>query len=254
MPYNNDPRSPFVPPDFTVGLPPSQDWPHHAGEPPWILDPEDCPKPSCAVPAESTGPSSMDEGRRKKKKKKKHRRSKKSEKSELKVTTQGQGDDTPVWTHTGSPKDSSASSDSQTEGDSGLGSNPSNPPRRGTDTDSRWGLTLRSSPDTARPVIEAVEDTPLSDWGDGDGDQEMPDADEWPGDDDPVGSGAEPILIADEAPEPAQLGGDPADAGEGGEPQDPPRSFFWVSEPYPRPCQKPMGPLALTYRRSSGGP
>ena len=176
MPYNNDPGSPFVPPDFTVGLPPVQDWPRHAGEPPWILDPEDCPKPTRAVPAESTGPSSMDEGRRKKKKKKKHRRSKKSEKSELKVTTQGQGDDTPVWTHTGSPKDSSSGSDSQTEGDSGLGSNPSNPPWQGTDTDSRWGLTLRSSPDTARPVIEAIatEDTPLSDWGDGDGDQEMP--------------------------------------------------------------------------------
>ena len=63
MPYNNDPGSSFVPPDFTVGLPPVQNWPHHAGEPPWILDPEDCPKPTHAVMAESSGPSSRDEGR-----------------------------------------------------------------------------------------------------------------------------------------------------------------------------------------------
>ena len=174
MPYNNDPGSPFVPPDFTIGLPPVQDWPCHAGEPPWILNPEDCPKLTHAAPAESTGPSSMDEGKRKKKKKKKHCRSKKSEKPELKVTTQGQGDDTLVWTQMGSIKDSSSSSDSQTKGDSGLGSNPSNPPWRGTDTESQWGLTLWSSPETAKPAIEVAEDTPLSDQGDGDGDQEMP--------------------------------------------------------------------------------
>ena len=112
MPYNNDPGSPFVPPDFTVGLPPVQDWPHRAGEPPWILDPEDHPKSTRIVPAESTGASSMDEGKPKKKKKKEHHHSKKSEKPELKVTTQGQGANTPVWTHAGSAKDSSSSSDS----------------------------------------------------------------------------------------------------------------------------------------------
>ena len=49
----------------------------------------------------------------------------------------------------------------------------------------------------------------------------MPNADERHGDTDPAGSGAEPVLVADEAPEPVWLGGDPADAREGGEPQDP---------------------------------
>ena len=150
MPYNNDLGSPFVPPDFTVGLPPVRDWPHRAREPPWILDPEDHPKPTHAIPAESTSASSMDEGKRKKKKKKKHRRSKKSEKPELKVTTQGQGADTPVWTKVGSAKDSSLSLDSQSDGESGLGSNPSNLPHQGTDTESRQGVALRSSPDATR--------------------------------------------------------------------------------------------------------
>ena len=37
MPYNNDPGLLFVPPDFTVGLPPVQDWPHQAGESPLDL-------------------------------------------------------------------------------------------------------------------------------------------------------------------------------------------------------------------------
>ena len=65
----------------------------------------------------------MDEGKKKEKKKeKKHRCSKKLEKPELKVTTRGEGADTPVWTHAGPTKDSSSSSDSQSDGDSGLGS------------------------------------------------------------------------------------------------------------------------------------
>ena len=34
MPYNSNPGLPFVPPDFTVGLPPIWDWPHRVGEPP----------------------------------------------------------------------------------------------------------------------------------------------------------------------------------------------------------------------------
>ena len=98
MPFDNDLGLPFVPPDFTLGLPSVQDWPHRAGEPPWILDPGDCPKPTRTVLVDSTGTSSMNEGKRKKKKKKKHKcsKSKKSEKPELKVTTQGKGADTPV--------------------------------------------------------------------------------------------------------------------------------------------------------------
>ena len=138
MPYDNDLGSPFIPPDFTLGLPSVRDWPHWAGEPPWILDLEECPKPVCKVPVDSTGASSMDKGKKKKKKKKKkHSHSKKSERSELKVTNQGEGADTLVWTHAGSTKDSSSSSDSQSDDDSGLGSNPSIQPRQGTDTKSR---------------------------------------------------------------------------------------------------------------------
>ena len=137
MPYDNDPRSPFVPQDFTLGLPSVRDWLCRAGEPPWILDLDECPKPVHKVLVDSIGASSMDEGKKKKKKKKKHRRSKKSEKPELKVTTWGEGADTPVWTHAGPAKDSSSSSDSQSDGDSGLGSNPSIQPHRGTDTESR---------------------------------------------------------------------------------------------------------------------
>ena len=62
MPYDNDPGSPFVPPDFMLGLPPVKDWPHRAGEAPWVLDPKGCPKPVCNVPVDST--SSMDEGKK----------------------------------------------------------------------------------------------------------------------------------------------------------------------------------------------
>ena len=142
MPYEDDPGSPFIPLDFTLGLPSVQDWPHQVGEPPWILDLEECPKVARKVPVDSTGASSMDEGKKKKKKKKKHHRSKKLEKLELKVTTRGKGADTPVWTHAGPAKDSSSSSDSQSNGDSGLGSNPSIQPHLGTNTESRGGVAL----------------------------------------------------------------------------------------------------------------
>ena len=168
-PYDNDPGLPFIPPDFTLGLPPIKDWPHQAGEPPWVLDAKECPKPVRNVPVDST--SSMDEGKEKKKKKKKHHRSKKTGNSELKVTTQGEGANTLVWTHTGSAKDSSSSSDSQSDGDSGLGSNPSFQPHQDTDTKPRWGATPWPSPD---PTKEPPDDDPLSDRGEGDGDQEMP--------------------------------------------------------------------------------
>ena len=219
MAYDNDLGSPFVPLDFTLELPSVWDWPCQAGEPPWILDLEECPKPVHKVPVDSTIASSMDKGKKKKKKKKKkHRRSKKLEKPELKVTTQGEGADTLVWTHARSAKDSSSSSDSQSNGDSGLGSNPSIQPRRGTDTESRRGVALRLSPDTTR---EPVEDDPLSDQGGGDGDQDMPNANEPQGDCDPIGSGLVPVLIPDEAPEGAQLGDDQAEAGDDEEPQDP---------------------------------
>ena len=65
--YTHDPGSPFGPLDFTLGLPPVQDWPRPTGEPPWPLDLKDCPKPKpdLRVPADSTGASSMDESKRK---------------------------------------------------------------------------------------------------------------------------------------------------------------------------------------------
>ena len=43
-PYDTDLGSPFVPPDFTLGLQPVKDWPCRVGEPPWVLDPEGRPK------------------------------------------------------------------------------------------------------------------------------------------------------------------------------------------------------------------
>ena len=116
MPFQTDPGTPYVPPDFTLGLPAVGDWLKQTGEVPWVLDPAEHPTPAVQSHHESTGPSSGDE-RQKRKEKKKHRRPKKQE---LKVTTRGQGDDVPIWTHTRS--NLSSSSESQTEGDSGIGS------------------------------------------------------------------------------------------------------------------------------------
>ena len=61
-PYDNNLGSPFIPPDFTLGLPSIQDWPCQAREPPWILGLEECPKPVRKVLVDSTRTSSMDEG------------------------------------------------------------------------------------------------------------------------------------------------------------------------------------------------
>ena len=143
------------------------------------------------------------------------------EKPELKVTTWGKGANIPVTPKLESAKDSSSSSDSQSEGDSGLGSNLSNLPCRGTDTEPRWGIPLRSSPDATREPTEDVGDTPLSDQGEGDGDQEMPNANEPQGDVHPTGSGPDPALVPDEALEEAQLGDDQGEAGDDEEPQEP---------------------------------
>ena len=77
------------------------------------LDPAEHPRPATQSHHESAGPSSEDERRRRRKKK--HHRPKKPE---LKVTPWGQGDDVPVWSHAGS--NLSLSSESQTEGDSGI--------------------------------------------------------------------------------------------------------------------------------------
>ena len=169
QPYTHDPGSPFVPPDFTLGLPPVRDWPHWSGEPPWPLDPKDCPepKPDWRAPVDSTRASSLEEGKQWRKKKK-HRRPRKAE---LKVTTWGLGTDDPVWTNTGSAGSSSSTASSQSEGDSGLGSN-----LRVTDTEFQTRAPLRASPDARRGPTAVIEDAQLSDRGDADEDTEMVDA------------------------------------------------------------------------------
>ena len=122
MPFQTDPGTPYVPPDFTLGLPAVGDWPKWTGEVPWVLDPVKHPRPAIQSHHKSTSPSSGDE-RRKRRKKKKHHWPKKQE---LKVTTQGKGDNVPLWTHTRS--NLSSSSESQTEGNSGVGSSYQKPP------------------------------------------------------------------------------------------------------------------------------
>ena len=69
--------------------------------------------------------------------------------------------------------------------------------------------------------MEDKEDTPLSDRGEGNGDQEIPNTNEPQGNDDPAASGADPALVPDEAPEYTQLGGDQGEAGDDEEPQEP---------------------------------
>ena len=97
-----------------------------------MLDPEECPKPDLEVPDDSVAGTSLDGGKKKKKKKKKkkHSHSRKSDDLELKVTNQGVGADTPIWTAAVSPKGSESSSSSTSEGDSSLGSNPSVAPQK----------------------------------------------------------------------------------------------------------------------------
>ena len=169
QPYTHDLRSPFIPPDFTLGLPPVWDWPRRSGEPPWPLDPKDRPKPKpdLVAPADSTGASSPDEGKQQRKKKK-HRCPKKAE---LKVTTRGLGTDDPVWTNTGSAGNSSLTVSSHSEGDSGLGSN-----IWVTDTEPQTRAPLWASPDARRHPNKVMEDAPLSDRGDANEDIEMVDA------------------------------------------------------------------------------
>ena len=193
-----------------------KDWPRRVGEPPWVLDPEGRPKSSCNVPVDST--SSMDEGRKKKKKKKKHHCSKTTENPELKVTTRGEGADTPVWTHAGPAKDSSSTSDSQSEGDSGLGSNPSIQPRQDTDTEPRRGTSPRSSLDHTQ---QPADDDPLSDQGEGDGDQEMPDAHEQQGEQQGINNPTDPKPTPNETQGGAPLGDDQVETGNGEEPEEP---------------------------------
>ena len=229
QPYTHNPGSPFVPPDFTLGLPPVRDWPHRSGEPPWPLDPKDHPKPKpdLAALADSTGASSPDENK-KRRKKKKHRRPRKSE---LKVTTRGLGTEDPVWTNTGSAGSSSSTASSHSEEDSGLGSN-----LRVTDTEAQTRALLRPSPDARGDPSEVMEDAPLSDRDGANEDLEMVDAEvieaERPGGD----GGSAPRRLPDPEEVPEQIPGQPEDnpdevAGEG-DPQAPQDPQDDVPEPH----------------------
>ena len=66
---------------------------------------------------------------------------------------------------------SSLTASSQSEGDSGLGSN-----LQVTDTEPQTRAPLRASPDARKDPTEAMEDAPLSDRGDDNKDVEMVDA------------------------------------------------------------------------------
>ena len=46
MPYQTDPGTPYMPPEFTLGLPAVEDWPQWTGDVSWILDPAEHPKPA----------------------------------------------------------------------------------------------------------------------------------------------------------------------------------------------------------------
>ena len=170
-PFQTDPGTPYVPPDFTLGLPDVGDWPKWTGEVPWVLDPAEHPRLAIQSHQGSAGPSSGDERR---KRRKKNRRPKKQE---LKVTTWGQGDDVPIWTYTGS--NLSSSSESQTEGDSGVSSSYRKPPG-GAGSTTRCDHTPQYRPETVRKLDGGdLEDAPLSDHGgNNDGDQEMVSGDE----------------------------------------------------------------------------
>ena len=97
-----------------------------------------------------------------------------------------------------------------------MGSNPSFQPHWDADNEPQRGtlVTPLPSPD---PPRESPDDNPLSDLGEGDGDQEMLDTDKPPGIQDPADPGAAPS----EEPDGAQPGGDQEEAGDGGEPQEP---------------------------------
>ena len=148
-------KSPYIPLGFTLGLPTVEDWPKLNGDVPWVLDPAEHPRPAVQSHHKSAGPSSGDERRRRRKKK--HHWPKKQE---LKVTTCGQGDDAPIWTHTES--NLSSSSESQTEGDSGVGSY--RKLQGGTGATTRHDYTPQYSLETIRKLDEGdLKDAPLSD-------------------------------------------------------------------------------------------
>ena len=55
-PYQTDLGTPYVLPDFTLGLPAVGDWPQWTGDVPWILDPAEHPRPAAQSHHESRRP------------------------------------------------------------------------------------------------------------------------------------------------------------------------------------------------------
>ena len=97
------------------------------------------------------------------------------------MTTRGQGDDAPIWSHTGS--NLSSGSDSQTKANSGVSSFQKPPNNAGSTTELPKIMqdhTPRYSPNTVRQLDEGdPEDAPLSDHGgNSDNDQEIVSADD----------------------------------------------------------------------------
>ena len=128
------------------------------------LDPAEHPRLAAPSHHESASPSSGDKRQRRKK----HRQPKKPE---LKVTTRGQGDDVPVWSHARS--NLSSSLESQTKGDSGVSSYQK--PWNNARSTARHDHTPQYSLDTVKRLEEGdLGDAPLSNRsGNSDGDQEM---------------------------------------------------------------------------------
>ena len=90
------------------------------------------------------------------------------------MTTRGQGEDAPVWSHTGL----SSGSDSQTEANSGVGSYQK--PQNNAGSTAQLDNTALCNPNTVRQIDEGdLEDAPLSDHsGNSDDNQEMASADD----------------------------------------------------------------------------
>ena len=183
MPFCTDPGQLHVPPDFTLGLADVSDWSVWDGEPPWILDPKECPKPVRPDPGSaspgSAGPGA-ENGSQNRKNRKKHRC---RPRSELKVTNRGEGRDSPVWSQ-GGPSSSSESSASGV--DSGFSSTQK---QQGVNTTGATVLqgdrTPLLSPATVKKLDTGDYDNdPLSDHLDykpSDDDQEMAIVEERPG-------------------------------------------------------------------------
>ena len=82
----------------------------------------------------------------------------------------------------------------------------------------RWGASPRPSPDNTQ---QPTDDDPLSDQGEGDGDQEMPDAPEQQGEQQGVSNPAYPEPTPNETQEGAPPGDDQAETGDGEDPEEP---------------------------------